>query len=117
MTLKAPRINYVELPSASFAASAKFYADAFGWSLTSFGPTYACTMTGDVDIGLQGDMSEAPKAPLPVIEVENLETAFATVQQAGGTIIRPIFSFPGGRRFQFRDPSGNELAVMQADPH
>jgi predicted enzyme related to lactoylglutathione lyase len=117
MTTRAPRINYVELPSASFAASAKFYADAFGWSLTSFGPTYACTMTADVDIGLQGDMPEATTAPLPVIDVQDLEAALATVLKAGGTIVRPIFSFPGGRRFQFRDPSGNELAVMQADPH
>jgi len=116
MSNKSPRINYVELPSANFAASAKFYTDAFGWSLTSFGPTYACTMTGDVDIGLQGDMPEATKALLPVVEVEDLEAAFATVQGAGGTISRPIFGFPGGRRFHFRDPSGNELAVMKADP-
>jgi len=62
-------------------------------------------------------MPEAPKAPLPVIEVQDLEAALATVLKAGGSIIRPIFSFPGGRRFQFKDPSGNELAVMQADPH
>lgn len=117
MTKKAPRINYVELPSASFTASAKFYADAFGWSLASFGPTYACTTTGDVDIGLQGDMPEATKAPLPVIDVDDLEAALATVQKAGGTIIRPIFGFPGGRRFHFRDPSGNELAVVKAGPH
>jgi predicted enzyme related to lactoylglutathione lyase len=110
------RINYVELPAADFAGSSKFYADAFGWSLASFGPSYACTMTGDVDIGLQGDLSEAPKAPLPVIDVADLEAALAQVSNAGGTITRPIFSFPGGRRFHFRDPSGNELAVVKADP-
>jgi predicted enzyme related to lactoylglutathione lyase len=110
------RINFVELPAGNFAASSKFYADVFGWSLTSFGPDYACTMTGDVDLGLQGDMSEASKAPLPVIEVENLEQALEQVTRAGGTIIRPIFGFPGGRRFHFRDPSGNELAALKADP-
>ncbi len=110
------RINYVELPAANFAGSAKFYADAFGWSLTAFGPDYACTMTGDVDLGLNGDLSEATKAPLPVIDVDDLEAALAQVQKAGGTLIRPIFSFPGGRRFHFRDPSGNELAVVKADP-
>jgi hypothetical protein len=116
MTTRLPRINYVELPSANFAASAKFYADAFGWSLTQFGPTYACTMTADVDLGLQGDMPEATKAPLPVIDVDDLEAALDVVQKAGGSIIRPIFAFPGGRRFHFRDPSGNELAVLKADP-
>lgn len=110
------RINYIELPAANFADTSKFYADAFGWALTSFGPTYACTMTGDVDVGLQGDSSEATKAPLPVIDVGDLEAAMEQVKRAGGTIIRPIFSFPGGRRFHFRDPSGNELAVVRADP-
>lgn len=115
MTARPPRINYVELPASSFAASAKFYADAFGWSLTLFGPTYACTMTGDVDLGLQGDIPEATKAPLPVIDVDDLEASLATVQKAGATIVRPIFAFPGGRRFHFRDPSGNELAVVKAD--
>lgn len=109
------RINYVELPAANFAASAKFYSDAFGWSLTSFGPTYAATITGDVDIGLQGDMPEATKAPLVVIDVDDLEAALAHVQKAGATIVKPIFAFPGGRRFHFRDPSGNELAVVKAD--
>jgi hypothetical protein len=53
-----------------------------------------------------------------VILVNDLEAALRDVQEAGGLIVRPIFSFPGGRRFQFRDPSGNQLAVMQADaPH
>jgi predicted enzyme related to lactoylglutathione lyase len=81
--------------------------------MTEFGPSYAATTTGDTDLGIDGDKAEQPKAPLPVIEVSNLEAALAAVQGAGGTIVRPIFSFPGGRRFQFRDPSGNELAVSQ----
>ena len=72
-------------------------------------------MTGDVDIGLQGDPAEATRAPLPVIAVADLEAALAAVSAAGAEIARPIFAFPGGRRFQFRDPHGNELAVMQAD--
>ena len=84
--------------------------------MTGFGPTYACTMTGDVDIGLQADTSEATSAPLPVIEVHDLEATLAAVTAAGAQVTRPIFSFPGGRRFQFRDPSGNELAAMQVDP-
>ena len=111
------RPNFIELPARDLAAAKRFYSDAFGWSLTDFGPTYSCTLTGDVDIGLQGDTAEATKAPLTVIEVADLEAALAAVQGAGATIVRPIFSFPGGRRFQFLDPNGNELAVMQADPH
>lgn len=109
------RPNYIELPARDIAASRAFYSEAFGWSLAAFGPSYAATTTGDVDIGLQGDAAEAPAAPLPVIQVENLEEALAAVTTAGGDIVRPIFGFPGGRRFHFRDPHGNELAVMQPD--
>ena len=80
-------------------------------TMTGFGPTYACTLTGDVDIGLQADKQEATKAPLLVIEVKDLEATLAAVTATGATITKPIFSFPGGRRFQFIDPAGSELAV------
>ena len=109
------RLNYVELPVAEVGPSKTFYEQAFGWSMTSFGPSYAATLTGDTDVGLQGDMAEATKAPLPVIEVEDLEAALASVEAAGGRIVRPIFAFPGGRRFQFLDPAGNELAAVKSD--
>jgi predicted enzyme related to lactoylglutathione lyase len=109
------RFNYVELPVGDIGAAKAFYETAFGWSLTDFGPTYAATLTGDTDIGLQGDAAEATKAPLAVIEVEDLEAALAAVEAAGGTIVRPIFAFPGGRRFQFLDPAGNELACVKGD--
>jgi uncharacterized protein len=111
------RPNFIELPSRDIAAAKRFYEAAFGWTLTDFGPTYSCTLTGDVDIGLQADMAEATKAPLAVIEVADLEAALAQTQAAGATVTKPIFGFPGGRRFHFADPNGNELAVMQADPH
>lgn len=109
------RINYVELPAANISAAKAFYSTVFGWSLTDFGPTYACTLTGDVDIGLQGDRAEATASPLPVIAVDDLEAALAAVTKAGAQIVKPIFSFPGGRRFQFLDPNGNEIAVLKAD--
>ena len=111
------RLNYVELPVTDIEESAGFYESAFGWTMTRFGPTYAATLTGDTDVGLQGDTSEATRAPLPVIEVEDLEATLEAVQQAGGRITRPIFSFPGGRRFQFLDPSGNEIAAVKSDTH
>lgn len=109
------RLNYVELPVGDVAAAKAFYEAAFGWTLSDFGPTYAATMTGDTDIGLQGDTAEASATPLAVIDVDDIEAALRAVEAAGGTLARPIFAFPGGRRFQFLDPSGNEVAVMQAD--
>jgi len=109
------RLNYFELPVSDIAAARGFYERAFGWSLTAFGPTYAATVTGDTDIGLQGDPAESSRAPLPVIEVEDLEAALASVEAAGGQVVRPIFAFPGGRRFHFLDPSGNELAAVRTN--
>lgn len=109
------RINFIELPAASISKSKPFYEAAFGWKLTDFGPSYACTMTGDVDIGLQADSAEASAAPLPVIEVADLDAALNSVTAAGGKIVKPVFAFPGGRRFHFEDPAGNELAVMTPD--
>ena len=108
------RLDYVELPAADVAASRSFYERAFGWSMTQFAPTYAATTTGDTDIGLDGDAGERPKAPLPVIQVKDLEATQRSVEAAGGKILKPITPFPGGRRFHFQDPSGNELAVWQA---
>ncbi len=105
------RLDYVELPVENSQASAQFFADAFGWSMTAFGPSYAATTTGDVDVGLQGDAAEASAAPLPIIRVDDLEAARAAVVAAGGEIVRDIFAFPGGRRFHFRESGGNELAA------
>jgi uncharacterized protein len=110
-----PRINFVELPTSDLSAARRFYSDAFDLAFTDFGPTYSCTMSGDVDLGLQADASEATAAPLAVIAVDDLDKALEAVKKAGGTISKPVFAFPGGRRFHFRDPGGNELAVLKAD--
>ena len=109
------RISYLELAARELPETRAFYQKAFGWALTEFGPSYAATTTGDVDLGLQGDMDEAPGGPLPVVEVDDVDAALAAVERAGGVVVRPVFAFPGGRRLQFTDPSGNELAVMQPD--
>jgi len=106
------RIDYVELPSVTaHELTRAFYAKAFGWSFIDFGPDYAATEGGTVDIGLNGQVDDALSAPLPVIRVTDLEAAFDAVTKSGGVIARPIFAFPGGRRFHFIDPSGSELAV------
>ena len=106
------RIDYVELPSATaHELTRAFYAKAFGWEFTDYGPTYSATTNGTTDVGLNGDPEGALAAPLPVVKVEDLEAALDAVTQAGGVIAKAIFSFPGGRRFHFIDPSGSELAV------
>lgn len=107
------RMNYLELPVADVAAAQAFYSAAFGLAFTAFGPSYAATTSGDTDIGLQGDAAEQTAAPLPVIEVDDLEGAQSAVEAAGGTITRTIFAFPGGRRFHFRDVDGYELAAVK----
>lgn len=109
------RISYLELPVRDVAGSKAFYAAAFGWNFTDFGPDYAATMTGDSDLGLNGDASQWTAQLLPVIQVGDLEASLEQVEQAGGTVTLPIFAFPGGRRFHFRDPAGHELAAMQPD--
>jgi predicted enzyme related to lactoylglutathione lyase len=106
------RIDYVELPSATaHELTRAFYTKAFGWDFNDYGPTYSATTNGTTDIGLQGDPGDSLSAPLPVVRVDDLEGAFDAVSKAGGVIAKSIFSFPGGRRFHFIDPGGNELAV------
>ena len=109
--MAAPRLDYVEFPVVDRDASKLFFAAAFGWSFTEFGPDYASTTTGDVDVGLDATPDDRVAAPLAVIRVDDLEAAYDRVVAAGGEISRAIFSFPGGRRFHFREPGGCELAV------
>jgi predicted enzyme related to lactoylglutathione lyase len=111
------RINYVELPVADTARAKAFYGTAFGWAFADFGPSYAATTTGDTDIGFQADPAERTAVALPVIDVANIAVALAAVEAAGGEITAPVFGFPGGQRFHFRDPDGHELAVTQTAGH
>ena len=109
-----PRIDYVELPSATaHELTRAFYSKAFGWKFADYGPDYAATSNGTTDVGLNGQVEEALSAPLPVVRVDDLDSAFDAVTKAGGIIAKPIFAFPGGRRFHFIDPAGSELAVWQ----
>lgn len=111
------RISYIEMPVGNVAAVRDFYAAAFGWTFADFGPDYASTVTGDVDLGLNGTDDYVISGILPIVEVKaDLEGAFDKVVAAGGTITKPIFAFPGGRRFHFRDPHGHELGVFINEP-
>jgi predicted enzyme related to lactoylglutathione lyase len=105
------KIDYIELPGGDLAATKGFYAAAFGWTFVDYGPAYAAFDNGGVDGGFNADPGDQAKSPLVVLFATDLEALEAKVLAAGGTISRPIFSFPGGRRFHFTDPSGNELAA------
>lgn len=109
------RFNYLELPSDDLPRLRGFYENSFGWNMTAFGPDYAATMSDDSDIGIDADSSSPNriKQPLPVIEVDDLDTCRAAVLASGGAIDRDIFDFPGGRRFHFTDPDGHLLGVWE----
>ena len=108
------RIDYVEFPARNLGATKAFFEAVFGWSFVDYGPEYS-SFSGQ---GLDGGFYEADLAAstgngsaLIVFYSARLEETQAKVEKAGGRIIRPIFSFPGGRRFHFTEPSGNEFAV------
>lgn len=105
----AEHIDYVELRGGELESTKSFYASAFGWGFTDYGPTYSGFEDAGLDGGLDG--TGASSAPLVILRSNDLEGALARVEAAGGTITEPIFDFPGGRRFHFRDPAGNELGV------
>jgi len=113
--LEDAKIGYVEMPGTDLPATKGFYAQAFGWTFTDYGPTYAAFSEAGLDGGFQADASEGLTKPLVVVFARDLEAMLAKVTAAGGMIVKPIFSYPGGRRFHFRDPSGNELAVFTED--
>ena len=104
------KIDYVEFPAGDLGQVKAFYSAAFGWSFVDYGSSYGAFEAG-LDGGFDADAADQPKAPLVVLYASDLEAMEAKVRSAGGEIVRPIFSFPGGRRFHFRDPSGNELAI------
>jgi predicted enzyme related to lactoylglutathione lyase len=103
------KIDYVELPGGDLPAAKAFYTQAFGWKFVDYGPTYAAFDEG-LEGGFDGDAPQG-RPPLVVLYAHDLEAIEAKVRAAGGTIAKPIFAFPGGRRFHFRDPAGNEMAV------
>ncbi|HCO54022.1 MAG TPA: hypothetical protein DIT93_03255 [Pelagibacterium sp.] len=108
--MSATAIDYIELDSENLGASRTFFTAAFGWRFTDYGPDYA----GIEDAKLDGGISQAEgarKLPLVILYTSDLDTAEAAVRAAGGEIVREQFDFPGGRRFHFREPGGNELAV------
>lgn len=108
------QIDYLEFPSADGRKSRRFFEEAFGWSFLDYGPTYHAIEAAGIEAGIQGDANEATAAPLAIVRTGDLEAAQRAVELAGGVITRAAFDFPGGRRFHFREPGGNEMAVWVA---
>ena len=108
------KINYVEFPAKDLAGTKAFFESVFGWSFVDYGPDYTAFENQGLDGGFfQSDLASSTEkgAALIVFYSNQLEATLAKVEKAGGSILRPIFSFPGGRRFHFTEPSGNEFAV------
>lgn len=114
MTKHANHIDFIEFPATSpesIAMAKAFYATTFGWTFQDWGQEYADTASSGVGSGFNSDLDTRPNQPLAVIYTPELDATLDKVTAAGGTVTRHIFAFPGGRRFHFIDPAGNELAV------
>jgi hypothetical protein len=105
-------IDYIEFTVRDLAAAKRFYAAAFGWQFNDYGPEYAGIKGAAGEAGGMHQSAEVRTAgPLVILYSNELEKSLAAVRSAGGRITREPFAFPGGRRFHFTDPSGNELGV------
>lgn len=108
------KINYVELPAKDMAATKQFFKRVFGWEFVDYGPEYTAFSNQGLDGGFfksEQNSSTTNGAALIVFYSNDLEATLAKIESANGNILKQIFSFPGGRRFHFSDPNGNEYAV------
>ncbi|WP_037082214.1 VOC family protein [Neorhizobium vignae] len=106
------KIDYVEFNVEDIEGAKAFYGSAFGWTFTNYGPDYCEFQDGRLTGGFAKSTDVAAKGgPLVILFADDLEDALGRVEKAGGRIVKPIFSFPGGRRFHFADRQGYELAV------
>jgi len=108
-------IDYIELAVNDLAATRSFYEAAFGWSFNDYGPEYAGIRAagGEGEVGGL-NATATPTAgggPLVLLYSDDLDATVAAVEGAGGNVTQGPYEFPGGRRFHFTDPSGNELGV------
>ena len=105
------RVDYIEFGTTNIEETKKFYSAVFGWEFTDYGPEYTSFTDGRLGGGFTVASEVAPGGPLVVLYATTLEAIEATIKENGGRIVKDTFEFPGGRRFHFADPSGNELAV------
>ena len=108
------KINYLEIPAKDIGLAKKFFTEVFEWRFVDYGPEYSCFEEAGMMGGFyKADVASSTKkgAGLIVIYSKELEVTQAKVEQAGGSIMKEVFAFPGGRRFHFADLNGNEFAV------
>lgn len=108
------KIDYVEFSTPDMGGTKTFFSKTFDWNFTDYGPDYADTSGGGIMIGFfkgNGKSTQKTGGALVTFFSDDLESTQAKIEAAGGTILKPIFPFPGGRRFQFMEPGGNEFAV------
>ncbi len=114
---KHEKINYLEFPAKDIETTKAFFGTVFGWTFVDYGPEYTAFDNAGMDGGFfkSGlNISTDTGSALIVFYSDNLEQTQSKITDAGGTIIKPVFSFPGGQRFHFADPNGNEFAVWSA---
>ncbi|AVI51571.1 glyoxalase family protein [Pukyongia salina] len=104
-------INYIEFKAADLEVIKEFYNKCFGWTFTDYGPDYISFENSGLSGGFERNDQAILNGALVVLYHDALESALEDVKSAGGRIVKDIFSFPGGRRFHFKDPAGNELAI------
>ena len=108
------KIDYVEFPSRDIEVTKRFFSTVFGWQFTDYGPDYSAFMNEGINGGFyRSDLNSSTEngSTLIVFYSSELEQTQQKISDAGGNIVKPVFSFPGGRRFHFADPNGNEYAV------
>lgn len=105
------RIDYIEFAATDLGRTKEFYTRVFGWVFTDYGDAYTAFEDGRLSGGFYQAPSVAAGGPLVVMYAADLASVQRAIEQAGGQVVRPVFDFPGGRRFHFSDPSGNVLAV------
>ncbi|HEY4900626.1 MAG TPA: VOC family protein [Terriglobales bacterium] len=105
------QMDYIEFPATDIAETKRFYSAVFGWSFTDYGPNYTSFHDGRLGGGFTMSARPVKGGPLVVLYAKALEDTRRKIIDAGGKIVIETFEFPGGRRFHFADPNGNELAV------
>ncbi len=117
-------IDYIELPATNVALTKTFYTNVFGWQWIDYGPGYASSTTAGLEIALNGAAEVGPAhapgaenavGPFVLFQTDDLESIEASIRAAGGNIVSPRYSYPGGYRFHFADPSGNIIGVYQSN--
>lgn len=104
-------IDYIELKAKDLEQIKAFYSSVFGWAFTDYGPAYTSFSESGVFGGFEKTEGPISNGALIVLYHEDLQTVKTKIEESDGEIVRDIFSFPGGKRFHFKDPAGNELAV------